>query len=253
MLDKLCSIANSFKEQANYRAASILYSIITDIALQQEKESLKEAHNKALHNIKKLQAQLSSSGLHRLAREVDTIARDLELKTVAYSVEDPIETVLHSYKVIHKLASSPRIASVNYNDIIDLVESEAFSDHELPQKIKSLMLGFTEQEKQNILYILEKDYNLSISLNKVAKKNKPSKKTPEQECLEDAKETKDRAQCLDKEDVPKLKMEHSWPSAPSMWSGFAYEAVIPYHQNSQLNFWSLASSEEAILKRIAKK
>jgi hypothetical protein len=252
VLDKICNLANNLREKNHYKAASVLYSIATDLALQEEKEYLTQTYEQAHSAMKALSTKLRASGLKRLASEVDIIARDLELKTVAYSVEDPIETVLHSYKVIHKLASSPRIASANYDEIIDLVESESVPDHELPEKIKSLMLGFTEQEKRNILYILEKDYNLSISLNKVAKKKKPHKKTAEQECLEDAKDTKDRAQCLDQEES-KLKMEHSWPSAPSMWSGFAYEAVIPYHQNSQLNFWSLASSEEAILKRIAKK
>lgn len=257
MLDKICKIANSLKEQGDYRAASVLYSIVTDIALQEERFHFATAYEKAHIQMKALHTQLRTSGLQRLASEVDVIARDLEHKAIAFSVEDPIQTVLHSYKAMHKLASTDKYASGSQTalqEAIDLVESESVPDSALPEHIKAITLGLTEQEKHDILYVLEKDYNLTLPLEKIAKGKKKAKpKTKEQDCLEHADTPKERSECLEDHESPRLKMERSWPTAPNMWSGFAYEAVIPYHQNSQLNFWSLASTEEKVLKRISRK
>lgn len=256
MLDQICEIVNELKEQGNYRVASVLYSIVTDLALQEERQHFAHAYEKASIEMQTLQAKLQASGLQRLASEIDVIARDLEQKAIAFSVEDPIQTVLHSYKTIHKVASIQKKASpteLALQDIIDLVESETVPDSELPQHIKTMTLGLSEQAKRDILYVLEKDYNLTLPLEKIAKKPKKHlPKTDEEQCLEEAETPKEKSECLDNH-KPHLKMERSWPSAPSMWSGFAYEAIVPYHQNSQLNFWSIASNAERVLKRISKK
>lgn len=256
MLDRICNIANDLRNRGHYKAASVLYSIATDLAIQEELEYLSNSFEAKHLEMKTLQAQLNAVGLQRLAAEIDIIARDLEQKAIAFSVEDPIQTVLHSYKTIHKVASIQKKASpteLALQDIIDLVESETVPDSELPQHIKTMTLGLSEQAKRDILYVLEKDHNLALPLEKIAKKPKKHlPKTDEEQCLEEAETPKEKSECLDNH-KPHLKMERSWPSAPSMWSGFAYEAIVPYHQNSQLNFWSIASNAERVLKRISKK
>lgn len=252
MIDDICNIAQNLKDEGLFKEASVLYSVITDLAIHEERRYIRSQLAFAFQKMKKLSTKLSISGHQHLANEADVIAKDIESRMTAFSVDSPIESVLHSYKVIHRLAQNTRPTNNVMQEVRDLVESELIPDSELPKHIKQMTLGLTEQEKRDILYMIEKDYNLSIPVEKIAKKTeKEEKQAEEDKCLEKAFTPEERAKCLEGKE-PKLKMERSWPSAPSMWSGFAYEAVVPYHQNNQLNFWSIASDEEKVLKRIAR-
>lgn len=262
LLDKVTKFASQLRSEGNYRAAEVLYPIITELAAFEELNSRKKRLKHARSELNQMRSDLLKVGLRRLAADIDIIAQDLERKIIFFDTNNPIQSVLDSYKVLHRVASTSSMDTSQ--EILDLAEDDTLSDLKLVDKIKKYMLGLTLDEKKNILYVLEKDYNLSIPLEKVAfgsekaeKKKRYETESKEEieinECLEEAKNAEERAKCLQSDDKFQFPMAKSFPAGPSIWSGFAYEAIIPYSQSSQVNYWSLASEKyKKTLRKISR-
>jgi len=208
----------------------------------------------------KVKEELISLQLFKLAKEVDIIARDIESKMVQFSVEDPIDAVLSSYTLIHKIANINEEPTINVQEILSIADNEDLTEKEIIQEIKNRVLGLPLDDIKNILYILEKDYNLLIPLEKIATPNK-RKIIPEAKTQDDKEHNKEIIEEIIegyRDERKKTKKDEgkwyqSFPSAPSTWSGFSYQTPIPYQQSNALNFWSLASEEDQeILQKIAK-
>lgn len=256
LLDKVQHLANKSRETENYKLAAILRSIATDLALIESHRYMKARFISAKIEADEIKADLKKMHMYKLADELDVIARDLESKIIQFSAEDPIEAVLSSYSLIHKIARTESQPN-NFQEILEIANNEDLSDDEIAHEIKKMTLGLPLNDKKNISYILEKDYNISIPLEKIATFGEP-----EEEMIENpkSKEQIEHNRRIVKEKVKKMqevptnnkdKWMESFPSSPSIWSGFAYEAIVPYQQSSQLNYWSLASKETEMLRKIA--
>lgn len=271
LLDKITTLANAYKAEDNYRLASLLSKIAVDVALVESNQHIIAQFKKAKLDAIKTSSELKQMHLHKLAEQVDIIAKDLESRIIQFSSEDPIQSVLSTYALIHKIAkiNNDNSNEVDIQEILALADQDA-SDEEITKELKAKTLGLSLNDKKNILYILEKDYNLSIPLEKIANFGEEKKEeepvefqslqfikdptTPEQKehnkkVLEKIKED----QKIESSREDGSEWVHSFPSAPSIWSGFSFQTPIPYQQSSQLNFWSLAELEEQkTLQKIAK-
>jgi len=254
-LDKVQKFANDLRLEGKYREASVLYPIITDLALYEEKEYLLTQFKKSYTKMKTLSSNLEKIKMYRLAKEIDIIAQDIEKKIIFFNTLDPIQSVLDSYKALHRISSINKKA-INEKDIveeiIDEIDQKELKYNEVLQLIKDKMVGLSEQQENNITYILEKDYNMTLDKLASKKSKKKNKKTPEELCLEKAETLEERVDCIrDDEKALELELYRSFPAGPTMWSGFSYEAIIPYNQSSQLSYWSLANKkEDKLLKRL---
>jgi len=236
LLTKIQSTINLLERRGEYTLAAKLYPIATDAAFIEEQQYLINQFKKAHHDLNSLKSNLETYGFITAASDVDIIQRDIEAKLISFSKEDPISSVLSSYKILHKLASAQKNDNNLYKTLEQIVQDESLPEAEIIKSIQGLLLGLPEQEKASLVYQLEKDYNLTFPLQKIAKEK--DKKQQEDECLLNAESLEEREKCI----VPKksLKMHHSYPTSPSIWSGWSYESPVPYQQQNQLNFWSLA-------------
>jgi len=257
-LTRIIKLANKAQESGDYSLSRILSKIALDVALVDSnnyiKKQLKIAHWEA-ENIKK---ELKNLQMKKLSEEVDIIAQDLEARIIQFEASDPLEAVLDSYNLLHKVASANRQAS-GIQDVVEIAEDKTLTDDQIIEEIKRKTLGNTLNDKKNILYILEKDYNISIPLDKIASKKKEDKLvTNPKTKQEKAKNREIIKKILDEEygediDADRFKWTSSYTSAPSIWQGFSFETPVPYQQHNQLNFWSLASKDEdEILNKIAR-
>jgi len=265
--DLIFKTANLAREKEDYRLASFLSSIAVDCALLEERKQESNNTRLALNEALTAKTELLDLGLLKLAGELDLIAKDLEAQLIKFESEDPIEAVLSSYALIHRIASIDSIedpSAGKIKQILEKAETEVYEDDELERILLEELKSFSDEDKKNILYILEKDYGLELDLKKEAAhfdsktieeklKHDPSKLSKEQKekLNQKSKETKEEFHNKEEQDEEDYVWRGSFPSSPPMWGGFSYQAIVPYQQTSQINFWSLAS-EEAILKRIAK-
>lgn len=266
LLDKVQKLALQSREMENHKLSSLLYVIAMDIALVESNRYLQGQLKTAIAEAKKVKSDLESIHMYKLSEELDIIGRDLEAKLIQFSSEDPIQSVLNSYQIIHKLAQVKEEPAVNMKDILSIAEDDSFSDDQIATEIKKRTMGLPLEDKENIIYILEKDYNLSIPLEKIATKTQDGEEVDEDELIKNPKteEEADHNKKLVHEKIKKMeqlpdsdkdkdKWMSSFPEQPSTWGGFAYEAIVPYQQSNQMNFWSLASKdEEKILSKIAR-
>lgn len=259
MLNKIQKLANQCRLEGNYKGASVLCKIATDLALHEQKDYICNQLKIAKSNLSNLKSDLESLYLFKLSTNVDIIAQDIENQLIAFSAEDPIQAVLTSYSLIHKVAfidpQSEDILAV----VSQIMEDDNVPDSEIVNRVKKLTLGLPIEDKKSILYILDKEYNFQIPLDKIAntiKEKLEDKTTPSEEqkaktknkINEVKKDYKDKVK-KDEDDHPPL----TFPSEPPMWGGFSYQAIVPYQQSSQINFWSLASEEEQkLLNKIAR-
>jgi hypothetical protein len=253
-LEHIIKLATAVQQSGDYDTADLLRKVALDVGLVETNRYFIKQFKTAQKQIKEMQEQLVESCLYRSAEDLDVIARDLQEQIIAFQASDPLEAVLDSYKLLHKIAkvdSSPTLMQ----EIASLVDDESLSDQEILKQIQALTMGLPLHDKQNIAYILEKDYNFSLPFEKIAKLEEQKEET-EKEKEQNRKKIKELLEeyhSLPEEERVNFKIPASFPSQPHMWGGFAYQTTIPYNQNSILNFWSLASSKEAdILKKIAK-
>lgn len=265
--DLILRTANQAREEENYKIATLLCSIAMDYALLEERNNEILQLKQAIKETKEIKSELIEVGLLKIAGEIDLIAKDLESKLIEFESQDPIEAVLSSYALIHKVAqvqTSENPMTEKIKAILEKAETEVYDEGELEKLLLEEIKDFSDEDKRNILYILDKDYQLDLDLTKQA--SKFDKKTIEDKLKFDpsmlSEEEKDRIsekskeikkQFHDKEmqDEEDYVWRGSFPSSPPMWGGFSYQAIVPYQQTSQINFWSLAS-EESLLRRIAK-
>ena len=146
-----------------------------------------------------------------------------------------------------------------------MAETEAFEDDTLEKLLLEEIKDFSSEDKKNIYYILEKDYQIELPLERFASKfnseiiKKKLEVKPEQNIKEEQKNKakSEKAKQDYNKKLEKDKEDYTWnssfPSSPPMWGGFSYQAIVPYQQSNQINFWSLASQEEKdTLNKIAK-
>lgn len=265
--DLILRTANQAREEENYKIATLLCSIAMDYALLEERNNEILQLKQAIKETEEIKSELIEVGLLKIAGEIDLIAKDLESKLIEFESQDPIEAVLSSYALIHKVAqvqTSENPMTEKIKAILEKAETEVYDEGELEKLLLEEIKDFSDEDKRNILYILDKDYQLDLDLTKQA--SKFDKKTIEDKLKFDpsmlSEEEKDRIsekskeikkQFHDKEmqDEEDYVWRGSFPSSPPMWGGFSYQAIVPYQQTSQINFWSLAS-EESLLRRIAK-
>lgn len=257
MQNKIKQLANYYREKGNYKFAAALCKISTDLALYEQKQEIVSDLQEKLANITSYKRKLKACHLHKQADQLDVIAKDLEAKLIAFSAEDPIQAVLTSYSLIHKIALNSQESNEAYQQLKLLADSDA-TDQEIINKAKTLLLGLPESDKREVLYLLEREFNLTIPFEKVAntiqekleidlmsEEQKEKNKRKSKEVLDEAKKEQ-------KKDEESESFRRSFESSPPMWSGFAYQAIVPYQQSSQINYWTLASSEDEILSKIAK-
>ena len=254
MFEKIVQLANKYRSINNFETAQTLTKIAVDLALIEEQTLLKQALSKS----KQISSKLKQLYLYQHASQIDRLAEDLENKIGEFEVEDPIQAVLKSYSLIHKVAETQ---TNTINDIVTFVEvaTEAgeMSDQQILQEIKKRTLGLSDQDKEHIFYILQKEFNLSPSnLSRQAQSTLTDKQQDksQKQTLEVSDFSKDFSKKVDevKQDTKKQEQEdksgHEWyatfPTTPPVWGGFAYQAIVPYQQSSQINFWSLAQSEQ---------
>jgi len=256
MLNKIHKLANQCRLEENYKGASVLCKIATDLALYEQKDYMCNQLIIAKASLSNLKKDLDSLYLFKLSSNIDVIAKDIENQIIVFSAEDPLQAVLTSYSLIHKLAFvDPKSDSV-LPIVLQMMEDDSISDIEIIDRVKKLTLGLPLEDKKSILYVLDKEHNFQIPLDKIANslKDKLKDKYPPSE--QETKKIKDKIKQTKEESATdaKKKDEHTnlaFPSNPPMWGGFSYEAIVPYQQSSQLNFWSLASEEQKILSKIA--
>ena len=261
MLDNIIKLANKARESENWPLARTLSKIAVDVALVESNEYLIKQFKIAQWEAENIKAELKGLQMNKLSEEVDIIARDLESQVIQFEMSDPLEAVLDSYKLLHRVAGV-KTSSSNLREVLALAEDDSLSDDQLAEEIQKKTMGYTLNDKKNLLYVLEKDYNVSIPLEKIAKFDEDEEKhklTIPPKTEEDKKKNREIVKKIleeeygEDEEADKFKWKSSFPSAPSIWSGFAYEAIVPYQQHNQLNYWSLASKkDEEILNKIAK-
>ena len=265
ILDKVQKLALESREMGNHQLTSLLYSVAMDVALTESNRYLQGQLKTAIAETKRVKSDLESIHMYKLSEELDVIGRDLEARLIQFSAEDPIQAVLNSYQIIHKIAQVKEEPTVNIRDILSIAEDDSLSDEELATEIKKRTMGLSVEDKQNILYVLEKDYNISIPLEKIAAiSQEDAHEVSESDLIKNpkTKEQKEHNKKLVEKKINEIgkpskdnkdQWMQSFPSSPSIWSGFAYEAIVPYQQSNQMNFWSLASEEqEKILNKIAR-
>jgi hypothetical protein len=254
IFEQIEKLATTAQQSGDYNTADLLRKVAVDIGFVETNKYFIKQLKTAQKQVQEMQKQLTESHLYKSAEDLDVIARDLQDQIIAFQASDPLEAVLDSYRLLHKIAkvdNSPTLMQ----EIISLVEDESLSDQEILKKIQVLTMGLPLHDKQNIAYILEKDYNFSLPFEKIAHLQDQEDQTEEEKQANRKKiqELLKEYYSLPEEERVNFKMPASFPSQPHMWGGFAYQTTIPYNQNSILNFWSLADSSNAdILKKIAK-
>lgn len=257
LLDKITTLASRARSSGDYKLAAVLSRVATDIGFVETSRYFIKQFKTARAEVGKMQKELTDAHLYKLSEELDVIARDLENKIIAFEAEDPIEAVLDSYKIIHKVAKTQKQSS-HMQEILNLADNDDLTDEQLTEEIKRQTMGMPLNDKKNILYVLEKDYNISIPLEKVAFANNEFIKNPKTKAEKKhnnkiVEKVMKEYYSLPEKERSDFKFPASFPSQPYIWSGFAYEAIIPYQQSSQLNYWSLASKkEQEILKKVAR-
>lgn len=253
-IQKICQRA---KLENNFKLASVGNSILVDLAIDHQRDKIIEKYSKALDKVNSIRNSTRSINLVKISKDLDIIARELEEKIALFSTDSPIDAVLTSYKVLHRLANEKQ-SEDPLSLAISLAEDPNITDREMITKLRPILLGLPINEKQKILYVLEKDHNLVIPLEKVAFKAYEDFQEKKQEEIREEREEnkkktfKERSNDLKSElDIPEIDLERSFPTAPTIWSGFAFEGIIPYHQNSQVNFWTLAKKKA--IDKIARK
>lgn len=260
LFEKLQKLANQAREAGHFKEASLFSNLVVDLGIITQRENILVQHKKALEEINNLRKSAKELRLKKLADQLDIIARDLENKVISFSVDTPIEAVIESYKAIHKVAQRKQDEDI-LQQVVLLVEDPNLTDENSIQEIRKLMIGLPVNEKQRILYILEKDYNFEIPLEKVAMKAHEKYELEEKKKIQEERERflekktfKDKASLLKEDpDAPEFHIDKSFPTAPNIWSGFAFEGTVPYSQNSQLNYWTLASKKLKPIEKLAKK
>lgn len=243
LLNAIHKAIRELEKSGRTDVAAELYQFATDAALLEEHKYFLARLNSVKASLVDLQDNLDIYGFVEASSQIDAIQRDLDARLISFSEANPIDSVLHSYRLLHRIASRNVIAT-NEDLLIRLekiVEDETLSEREILQAVHKQLLGLPEHEKKNILYVLAKEHNLSLPVEKLAHVIDVEEDEDEDECLTNAKTLKERENCLAPDPKTDLKMFHSFPQAPNMWSGFTYEAPVPYQQSNQLNFWSIAS------------
>lgn len=253
MLDKIVILANKCRNDNNLKLAEVLTKVAIDVALQEQLTQLKIAQSKA----KQVSHKLNDLMLYNHATQVDRLAQDLENKIGEFEVEDPIEAVLKSYSLIHKIAEThtnhPNEAIDNILTFVEIAtEADELSDSQILDEVRKRSLGLSQQDKNYINYIIDKEFNLSFEdkAQKLAQSTKINQEKPEKN--EDKLNNLTKKVKQVKEDIKqqqdKDKQHHKWyntfPTTPPIWGGFAYQAIVPYQQSSQINFWTLAELEK---------
>lgn len=182
LLDKIITLANTYRAKENYKLANLLSKIAVDVALVESNQHIIVQFKKAKLDAISTSNELRQMHLHKLAEQVDIIAKDLESRIIQFSSEDPIQSVLSTYALIHKIAkiNNDNSNEVDIQEILALADQDA-SDEEITKELKIKTLGLSLNDKKNILYILEKDYNLSIPLEKIANFGKEKKEEEQAE------------------------------------------------------------------------
>lgn len=260
LLDKITKLASDSLEREDYSLHALLSRIATDLAFAETNQHFIKQFKKAEANIAQMQKELADAHMYKMSEELDIIAQDIKNKLLVFSKEDPIESVLDSYKMIHKIAKVEKSSNV-MQEILDL--SETLPEPEFIKELQLRTTGMTLNDKKNLLYVLDKDRAIEIPLEKIAKElrveedefiRKPKSKKDHEHNKKALKKILKEYRTLPDDEREKFQLPASFPSEPAIWSGFAYESSIPYQQSSQLNFWSLASKEEEeILNKIAKR
>lgn len=250
MLDKILLLAKKSRETNNFQLTNILVKIAVDITINQQKSQLKFAKNKA----EQISSKLKQLYLYQHAAQIDRLAQDLENKIGEFEVEDPIEAVLKSYSLIHKIAEVNEHDSA-VEDILTYVEVATdvgeLTDQQIFDQVKKRSLGLSQQDKEYLYYMLEKEFNLTINnTQKVAQAIEvveDEQQLPQDKNLDLSQKVK-QVKKQTKQQQEQDKKHHKWystfPTTPPIWGGFAYQAIVPYQQSSQINFWSLASSDQ---------
>lgn len=261
-IDKILKLAQQAREKQDYKICAALTKVAVDVGFADTHKYLLKQLKTAHIEVKKMQKQMNDSLLFKSANDLDAIAKDLEQRIIVFEMQDPIESILSSYKMIHKIAktSSPDSDPTTVSKVRDLVETSDLPDSELIKQIEKLTMGLPLVDKQNLAYLLEKEYNLTIPFEKLARLDHDQALIKNPETEEEKQHNKqlvdkilEKYRTLSKEEREKFKLPSSFPSEPYMWSGFAYEAIVPYEQSSQVNYWSLASNKsDKILSKIAK-
>jgi hypothetical protein len=249
MLNEILKVANEARESGDFRAFKLLSKVAVELGLVESHKALiiklKLAHKQILAK----QKQLEDAKLFKFAAELDVIARDLDAQIITFQAEDPISAVLDSYKIIHRIAKEQGSTTNLFAELSKLVESEELSDEQLIQEIKTKTLGLPTNKIMDTLYLLNKEYNLNIPLSKIADSSFEDIKTRRRRRI---KQIIEQLSSLPKDEQGKFDFTASFPSQPHMWSGFAYQATVPYQQSNALNFWTLANNTR-ILKKISNK
>lgn len=251
MLNAILKVANEARRSGDLRAFRCLSKVAVELGLLESHQHLISNLKLAHKNILTKKKQLEDANLFKFAAQLDVIARDLDAQIITFQSEDPISAVLDGYKIIHRVAKAPSSSNV-VKDLSKLIEKENLSDEELIKEVKTQTLGLPVNKIMDILYLLNKEYNLSIPLSKVANTTSVSIDDVKKKRRLKVKQIIEQLSSLPKDARGKFDFAATFPSQSHMWSGFAYQTTVPYQQSNSLNFWTLANNNN-ILKRISNK
>lgn len=255
LLNKITKLASESLEREDYTLHALLSRVATDLAFVETNRHFIKQFKKAQTEISQMKKDLSGAHMYKLSEELDVIARDIENKILLFSREDPIESVLNSYKLVHKIARVEE-PQVIMKEILDIAET--MPEPEFIRELQKRTMGMTLNDKKNLLYVLDKDMAIEIPLEKIATSidvehdefiRNPKTKEDHEHNKKALKKILKEYRSLPDEERENFKLPASFPSEPYIWSGFAFETSVPYQQSSQLNFWSLASQD--IKNRVA--
>lgn len=167
MLDNIEKLIKEARESEDFQLATLLNNVATDVSLIEANKYTIVQFKKAQTELRKIESNLRKNHLYKLAYEIDIIARDIESKIIRFEACDPIGAVLESYKILHKIAKVDD-RSIDINSIASIAENDELTDQQIIEEIRKRTLGLPLNDKQDILYILEKDYGINLPLEKIA-------------------------------------------------------------------------------------
>jgi hypothetical protein len=255
MYDKLQKLANMARNRGDYRLVDLVTSIIVDLGFVETNKYIVGQLVTTQQKAKQIKAQLDSVGLYRHSSQLEDVVAELDQRIKQFSSEDPIQSVLQSYLLLHKVAQhQSNVSSDVLNKAIEIANDYTLTDQQIIQQVEKLTLGLPEVEKKKIFYVLHKDHQVSIPQEKYGEaKFVENPQTDQQQQIN--KQIIEQTKKQQKQKKDKDKWYQSFPSSPYIWSGFAYEAIVPYQQSSQINYWTVASKQNKIkdLIKILKK
>lgn len=252
MLKKLNNLIKEARLNNDLYLVDTLCKIAMDVSAVQTNDYVIKQLRSAKTEVSRMKEKLGAIQANQTTANLDAIAEDIESKLIAFEMENPLEAVLFTYQFLHKIARTES----SLQDIVRVATQDSTTDEEILHKIERKTLGMTAGDKKQILYILAKDHNLNIPFEKISRSLFNSKAKTKEEKEKNKKileEILSEYRTLDVEESDRFGPVSSFTSEPAIWSGFALQAPTPYKQESQMNHWTLASNEEKILSKIAKK